>query len=90
MFGGGLSSLFGGGITGNALGYGLSNGAFSAGQGGSFGQGALQGIISGGLTGMSQGTSAITGNNPSAYVPAQSGTSFSSLVGIENKQQSIS
>lgn len=83
--GGGLAGLFGGGITGGAAGYGLSSGLMSAGMGGDFAKGAISGAISGGLGGMAQGTPEIFGNNPSAYVPAQSGTSFSSLAGIENK-----
>ena len=83
-FGGGLSGLFGGGIGGNALGYGLAGGGTSVAQGGNFGQGFLSGAIGGGLNGMAQGAPAVAGNNPSAYVPASSGTSFSSMAGISN------
>ena len=83
-FGGGLSGLFGGGIGGNALGYGLSGGGMSVAQGGNFMDGFVGGAIGGGLSGMAQGTPAVAGNNPSAYVPAQPGMSFSSVAGISN------
>jgi len=40
-FGGALSGMFGGGMTGTALGQGLTNGTLSAMQGGNFGKGFL-------------------------------------------------
>lgn len=81
-FGGGLAGLFGGGFTGGALGQGLASGAISSGMGGDFGKGFLGGAIGGGLQGLSAGTPAVAGNNPSAYVPAQPGTSLAGSLGI--------
>jgi hypothetical protein len=83
-FGGALSGMFGGGMTGGALGHGLSSGSLTAAQGGDFNKGFLSGAIGGGLNGLAQGTPAVMGNNPSAYVPATPGTSIAGLSGITN------
>ena len=83
-FGGALSPLFGGGALGGAMGHGLASGSMSSMQGGNFGSGFLSGAIGGGLNGMAAGTPAVMGNNPSAFVPAQSGTSIAGLTGVTN------
>lgn len=83
-FGGPLAGMFGGGALGGAAGYGLASGSMSSMQGGSFGKGFLSGAIGGGLQGLAAGTPAVMGNNPSAYVPATSGTSIAGLSGITN------
>lgn len=83
-FGGALSGMFGGGALGGAMGHGLASGSMSSMQGGSFGNGFLSGAVGGGLNGMAQGTPAVMGNNPSAYVPATPGTSIAGLTGVTN------
>lgn len=83
-FGSALGGMFGGGIVGNAAGQGLAGGVSSSMQGGKFGEGLLSGLVSGGLQGMAQGTPAVQGNNPSAYVPATPGTSLAGAAGITN------
>lgn len=83
-FGTALGGAFGGGLLGNAAGHGLAGGISSSMQGGKFGEGLLSGIIGGGLQGLGQGTPAVMGNNPSAYIPAQPGTTLSGLAGISN------
>ena len=83
-FGGALSGMFGGGALGGAMGHGLASGSMSSMQGGSFGNGFLSGAVGGGLNGMAQGTPAVVGNNPSAYVPATPGTSLAGAAGITN------
>jgi len=83
-FGGALSGMFGGGALGGAMGHGLASGSMSSMQGGSFGNGFLSGAVGGGLNGMAQGTPAVMGNNPSAYVPATPGTSLAGAAGITN------
>ncbi len=83
-FGSALGGMFGGGIVGNAAGQGLAGGVSSSMQGGKFGEGLLSGLISGGLQGMAQGTPAVQGNNPSAYVPGTPGTSLAGAAGITN------
>lgn len=49
ILGGGLGSMFGGGVAGNAAGGALVNGAVSEASGGSFKDGAIAGALSGGL-----------------------------------------
>lgn len=83
-FGGALSGMFGGGALGGAAGHGLAGGTMSSMQGGKFGEGFLSGAIGGGLNGLAAGTPAVMGNNPSAFVPASSGTSIAGLSGITN------
>lgn len=83
-FGSALGGMFGGGMVGNAAGQGLAGGVSSSMQGGKFGEGLLSGLVSGGLQGMAQGTPAVQGNNPSAYVPATPGTSLAQMAGISN------
>ncbi len=83
-FGGALSGMFGGGVTGTALGHGVTNGALASMQGGDFGKGFLGGAIGGGLQGLAAGTPAVVGNNPSAYVPATPGTSIAGTMGVTN------
>ena len=51
-FGGIGADLFGGGVLGNAAGYGLSNGVVTAGMGGDFGKGFTSGAIGGGMGAM--------------------------------------
>jgi hypothetical protein len=83
-FGGALSGMFGGGVTGGALGHGLASGSITKAQGGDFGKGFLGGAVGGGLQGLAAGTPAVMGNNPSAYVPATPGTSIAGSMGIAN------
>ncbi|MFK5173573.1 hypothetical protein ACI3QN_13750, partial [Propionibacterium freudenreichii] len=66
--GGGLSTLFGGGVTGGALGQGLASGTMSSAQGGSFGKGFLSGAVGGGLQGLGAGTPEMWDNISSEYI----------------------
>jgi hypothetical protein len=87
MFGGALAPAFGGGMLGGALGYGGASGTMAAMRGGDLsqvGKSALSGAIGGAMGGMSQGTPASLGNNPSAYIPTQAGMSPASMAGISN------
>lgn len=60
-FGGALAPMFGGGVTGGAVGQGLASGTMSSIQGGSFGQGALSGAVSGGLQGLGKAGTSLAG-----------------------------